>query len=415
MNWLIRLLLLIFLSGSFGFSQSSSPTHLTTKAQAGDGAYKLLERFGVKSPCNLAYFYQINQLKRKQGLKVGKIYQLPILVYAYNGKSIRSTTGVNDYDWAVNVQKYNEAIFQMGLRGEDFRNDRQLWVPYSGLYCREEPFPMTTPMQQEVAAATAAASPANTSNRPLRGTYSIFGPKYERVPLESTELSGKVYYLVAGHGGPDPGAVGRYNRKSLCEDEYAYDITLRLARLLLANGATVYVITRDPDDGIRSGVILPCDKDEQCWGDQAIPINQKARLFQRSDAVNALYEKNKKRGVPYQRLIVIHVDSDSKRERVDMYFYHKQESEESRIFNTRLQETIRQKYEEYRKGRGYTGTVSSRDLHMLRETLPVTTFIELGNIRNPNDQARLVIEGNRQLVADWLLDGLIKDAKLSPR
>ena len=42
------------------------------------------------------------------------------------------------------------------------------------------------------------------------------------------------------------------------------------------------MITRDPDDGLRSGEYLDCDTDEYCWGDYKIPRSQKARLFQRS-------------------------------------------------------------------------------------------------------------------------------------
>ncbi|MEM8886438.1 MAG: N-acetylmuramoyl-L-alanine amidase, partial [Bacteroidota bacterium] len=214
-----------------------------------------------------------------------------------------------------------------------------------------------------------------------------------------------------GHGGPDPGAVGTFYGKSLCEDEYAYDISLRLAWNLLSHGATVYLIVRDEDDGIRSGEILPCDKDETCWVDKEIPASQKLRLAQRSDAINMLYKKNKRQGVRYQRLVVLHVDSKNQGEKTDVYFYHKIGDNKSQKLAVQLQETMRKKYDEYRKDRGYSGSVTSRDLHMLRETDPTAVFIELGNIRNRNDQARLVIEGNRKLLANWLFDGLLLDAR----
>ena len=94
-----------------------------------------------------------------------------------------------------------------------------------------------------------------------------------------------------------------------------------------------------------------------------------------------------------------------------MYFYHKIGDKKSQQLAETLRVTLKEKYDFYRKGRGYQGTVTSRDLHMLRETDPTTVFIELGNIKNPNDQARLIIEGNRQLIANWLFDGLVKDAK----
>jgi N-acetylmuramoyl-L-alanine amidase len=46
---------------------------------------------------------------------------------------------------------------------------------------------------------------------------------------------------------------------------------------------------------------------------------------------------------------------------------------------------------------------------MLKKTVPVTTFIELGNIRNYRDQVRFLKENNRQALANWLTEGLIQD------
>ena len=45
---------------------------------------------------------------------------------------------------------------------------------------------------------------------------------------------------------------------------------------------------------------------------------------------------------------------------------------------------------------------------MLRETKATSVYIELANIRNTYDQQRIIIENNRQLLADWLLEGLMK-------
>ena len=390
---------------SLQLSLAQPATLLKAVAHPGDGVFSLLDKFYIRTSCNLSYFYEINKLRPKQGLHVQREYQLPIFVYTYNGKSIRSTTGIDDRPWAEKIQQFNDLLYQRGLKPGDYRKDKQLWVPYHQIYCQEE--------EQSLPTANQAMAPTQgqSTSLPLRGTYEIFGDKYAKVPLQSTALNGCVYYVVAGHGGPDPGAVGKYGRNSLCEDEYAYDVALRLTRNLLSNGATVYLITRDGNDGIREGEILPCDKDETSWGELPIPAGQKERLTQRSDAVNQLYQLNRKRGVAYQRMVAIHIDSDSKKERIDMYFYHKQGDDASFRFAWNLKETIRRKYDEVQKGRGYTGSVSSRDLHMLRETEPTSVFIELGNIRNRGDQNRLIKETNRQYVADWLFEGMILDVE----
>ncbi|MCG6187564.1 N-acetylmuramoyl-L-alanine amidase family protein [Maribellus maritimus] len=239
-------------------------------------------------------------------------------------------------------------------------------------------------------------------------TYSIFGKDYERVEILDNTLKGAVYYLVAGHGGPDPGAVGKYGNHSLCEDEYAYDVTLRLARRLIEHGASVYMITRDPNDGIRNDSYLKADKDERCYPNQSIPLNQVKRLRQRTDAVNNLYLKNK---TAFQRMIAIHVDSRSRGENIDVFFYHDKRSDTGNKAADILLKTFQDKYNQHQPGRGYKGSVSSRNLYVVKNTYPVAVYIELGNINHTRDQQRFIRVDNRQAVANWLAEGLITDFK----
>ncbi|WP_163323395.1 N-acetylmuramoyl-L-alanine amidase family protein [Draconibacterium mangrovi] len=253
-------------------------------------------------------------------------------------------------------------------------------------------------------------TPASGST-PSKGTgkmvhYDIFGSEYADIEILSNNLKGAVYYLVGGHGGPDPGAVGKYNGNLVCEDEYAYDVTLRLARRLIEEGATVYMITRDKNDGIRDAVTLKADKDEVCYPNLTIPLNHTRRLRQRTDAVNSLYKKHKG---AFQRMIAVHVDSRSKGENIDIFFYHDKRSETGEKACKILRDTIEKKYHEVQPNRGYTGTVSTRPLYVVKNTWPTAVFIELGNMNHERDVKRLVIPDNRQAVANWLALGLIKD------
>ncbi len=239
-------------------------------------------------------------------------------------------------------------------------------------------------------------------------TFPIFGPEYERVEIRDRRLRGAVYYIVAGHGGPDSGARGKREGHTLCEDEYAYDVALRLARNLLSHDAKVYLITRDSNDGIRDGKYLSCDRDEHVWGGAAMPRDQLARLRQRADIVNRLAHRN--RFAKYQRLIVLHVDSRQRGNRVDIFFYHHSASAAGRRTASILQRTIEQNYRIHQPWRGYHGTVEPRDrLYMLRRTTPGTVYIELGNIRNPLDQRRFISADNRQALGNWLGEGLLED------
>jgi N-acetylmuramoyl-L-alanine amidase len=237
--------------------------------------------------------------------------------------------------------------------------------------------------------------------------YPVFGPGYENVIIENEQLNGAVFYLVSGHGGPDPGALGKYGRNTLSEDEYAYDVTLRLARNLISKGADVQIIIQDGNDGIRDESILPMDKDETTVNDESIPVNQKARLKQRTDLINKLYKKNKS---PYQRLVAIHVDSRSTGQNIDVFFYHHHRSKSGRRLANSIHQTFTEKYARHQPGRQYHGSVSSRSsLYMIKNTLAPIVYIELGNIRNTRDQRRLVISDNRQALANWIAEGIVKD------
>ncbi len=240
--------------------------------------------------------------------------------------------------------------------------------------------------------------------------YKIFGSKYAKTPIYDAQLKGHVYYIVSGHGGPDPGAMAKKGDTWISEDEYAYDVSLRLARNLIGHGATVYMITRDENDGIRDERILPMDKDETVWGGAKMPLNQRSRLSQRTTAINNLYEANKKKGYKNQRVIVTHVDSRYTNRKVDIFFYHNQKSENGKTLAQTMFDTIKNKYATHQKDRGYDGVVGTRDLWMLRETKPTTIYIELGNIQNEFDQRRLLIPNNRQAIANWLALGIVKES-----
>ncbi|MCD6326977.1 N-acetylmuramoyl-L-alanine amidase [bacterium] len=61
------------------------------------------------------------------------------------------------------------------------------------------------------------------------------------------DLDGVHVILDPGHGGRDPGAVGRWGMR---EDEYAYDIVCRIRRILLSETrAKVHITTRDRKTG----------------------------------------------------------------------------------------------------------------------------------------------------------------------
>ncbi|WP_163707873.1 N-acetylmuramoyl-L-alanine amidase family protein [Mangrovibacterium lignilyticum] len=318
----------------------------TVKAQKGDGIFSILKRNGLSPGEYLNEFIVLNKEKigKNNAVYAGQTYRLPVV----------KGTG--------------------------------------------SPAQKTSKEQVKQASSSGGTSLRNE----------LYGSKYENFKLLDSSLKGAIFYLVSGHGGPDPGAIGHLGNSLLCEDEYAYDVTLRLSRALEERGAKVYMVTVDKNDGIRDDRILKPDKDEVCYPNLTIPRSQTTRLHQRKDAVNKLYLNHKGQ---FQRLVIIHVDSRSKGENIDVFFYHDKRSNTGKKLAWNLQSTFKEKYDHHQPNRGYHGTVSTRNLYVLKYSYPAAVFIELGNINHGRDQQRFMMENNRQALANWLCDGLIKDYK----
>lgn len=384
-------------------------------ALPGDGVYSLLRRYQLdQHDCNFEKFYSLNGIKKNSGLVVGRKYFIPVMIYSYNGRTIRSSIGIDNWDLAVRIQDYNEAMLEKKLRRQSFKSSKILWVPFHELHCPESTAdtPVTnTPSESEPEPyrEVPPPAPAPAPVKPQKRKFPIFGPKYALTPLMSNKLKGQVFYVVAGHGGPDPGAQTKRGNYTMCEDEYAYDVALRFCRNLVMHGATAYMVNRDPNDGIRSEKFLKCDTDEFLWGNIKMSKNHRERLFQRSEVLNKLYDRNLLQGVVDQKIIIIHVDSRTRSQQIDLFFYHRANHKPSRDLALDLHKTMKRKYKKYRASGQYHGTVSSRDLHMLRETKAPAVYVELGNIRNTHDQQRIILERNRQAVADWLTEGLFSN------
>ncbi len=395
---LIPVFLVIFNSFSL-FGQETDAKFLSVKPSPGDGILSLLARYHLLDSCSKRNFFEKNQLAGSDGLNLSKFYQLPIKTYEYNGKSIRSTIGINDYQQARQIEAYNDSVHIKGIKNGDYRIENTLWVPQYLIQCYDsidsDQALVLESKEEEIEVIPTV-------------TFPLLGKEDEVIDIRSDKLGNHIYYLVSGHGGPDPGAMGKYNDCDICEDEYAYDIVLRLANNLIRHGAEVYVIIQDKNDGIRNDAVLSCDNDEVCYGGAKIPRNQVQRLKQRTDTINNLYRRNRKANSKIQRLMVFHVDSRKNDQRVDMFFYHARNSRSGRKMAENLRVHIDEKYGMHQKTRGYDGSVKTRSLYLVRNTLPTTVYVELGNLQNEKDQKRFLLQTNRQAIANWFSEGIMK-------
>lgn len=391
---MVRLLFIFFIS-FIAYSQN----YVKFKPKAGDGLISIFQKYEIDyTKENIKLFTEINKIKNTS-LILGKEYSLPIQIFAFNGKNIRTSIDNNNYDFAYAVQLYNEKLTEKGVKEAHYKIDKEIWLPVNFKIVEES---------KDVAGGDKAEKIKEKEKKNEDRIYPILGKKYEKITPVDNVLDKCAFYLVSGHGGPDPGAQAEKDGKILSEDEYAYDVILRLGLELIKHGAEVFFIVQDENDGIRDDVYLSNSKDEFYYGGEKIHLSQRQRLKDRSDIVNKLYNANpaKKKN---HHAISIHVDSRvSNEKQIDIFFYHNENSKEGEIIANSLLATIKSKYQEAQPGRGYEGSVSSRNLFVLRHFQPVTTFIELGNIQNYRDQQRIVIANNRQAIANWLCDGLIE-------
>ncbi|WP_246008947.1 N-acetylmuramoyl-L-alanine amidase family protein [Hymenobacter metallilatus] len=343
----LLVLLILISGGAFGQTRARKAV-----ARRGDGVQVLLQRYGLNTRQQQQQFRQLNagRLTPAGGLVVGRSYVLP--------------------------------------------------APASSM----KPAAPGRKTTARLRASTRAAR--GKSTQPLLPA-TLFGAGYSPVPVRDRALRGAVYYLSPGHGGPDPGAIGKYGSFKLAEDEYAYDVTVRLARVLLEHGATVYVLVQDPNDGIRDQNVLPVDYDEVTYPRQVIPLSQLGRLRQRIAQVNKLYAHHKG---AYQRLLSLHVDSRSEGQNIDVFFYHHANSTAGLRLAKNIHKVFTNRYKRAQPNRPYSGNVSERgSLYEVRTSHAPAVFMELGNIRNAKDQRRFVVPDNRQALANWIYEGLLAD------
>ncbi len=400
-------------------SALSASNHAVARVKKGENIEKLLKRH-LLTPhlCNIDAFRNINKLKNPNKISAGKVYKLPLQIVEYNGKNICTSAGINDLSIAKKIEKLNTDLLKMGIRDKNYKENGKLWVPYAEYNCEKEKEIVESDRSTINDLIVADKKPESNAIIPtatemkrtgLKEIYvPLMGKGYNIVHVEDLTLSGQVYYIISGHGGPDPGAVCSDCPSKMCEDEYAYDVALRLARDLMQHGATVHMIVQDKNDGIRDEQYLICDNDEKLMGEDLIPLNQKRRLKDRIDEVNHLYKKYRKKGVKVQKAIEIHVDSRSKGTRQDVFFYYNKNNPGSKKMAENTQDVFSSKYDQHQKDRGYKGFVEDRGIYMVRNLKPDLLFVELANIRNTSDQKRLIINTNRQALANWLFEGIRK-------
>jgi len=156
------------------------------------------------------------------------------------------------------------------------------------------------------------------------------------LPPLSSRLKGYTVVLDPGHGGLDPGAIvassdGNGNTVYVVEDEYSYDISLRVYRDLIRHGAEVFLTVISPNQTIRTtrdaSITFVNEKNEVYnsaslnseTGGSVWPVGNAWGLDQRKEvAQKALRGKSKNRTI----FVSIHADNNPGDEKGTGILYH---------------------------------------------------------------------------------------------
>lgn len=246
--------------------------------------------------------------------------------------------------------------------------------------------------------------------------------KKSAMPTKAT-LHGMVVVIDPGHGGTDRGSAGYFGngrKKALvAEDEYVYDVALRVATECRRLGAKVILTIRDPKQAVPSNLpanrVIPTDKREVYTMSGGQVRAGTSGLAPRVLTANrALWNNRGKRVVD----VSIHFDATPKRElegitliappgprpEVVQYLY-----EEVRTARRLRSRGGREYYPVVQSGGG--DGHGERSLYILSprtNAVRQRVMVELGNFRNVTDVWRIRNPRTRQAYAEIITRALVR-------
>lgn len=234
----------------------------------------------------------------------------------------------------------------------------------------------------------------------------LITPTYAQNQID-TLLKNTLVIIDAGHGGKDPGASTTYNGNIIWEDEYAYDIGLKLKNQIEACGgkALMTVIDINQPAFHTNQEILPLTYGEIFAFDSSLVTADSTGLQKRCQFGNLQLKKFPKTTIVW---ISIHLDiaADSATQGVMII---------APDTNSLLAKNFRDVFAKNNLLRDSCSLVKNKDrpcrirnLHVLRTNNKIKDriFLELGNMLNKYDLSLIISEQGRNNYVHHLMNGL---------
>lgn len=222
-------------------------------------------------------------------------------------------------------------------------------------------------------------------------------------------LYGKVVIIDPGHGGEDPGSSGIHSGKRVFEDEYNYDVALRIAKLVKQNGGLAFLTVVDPNQRTprdwKPQEVFPADYDERFASDGTRAVARTRGMQKRLALANQLLKKYPRHRIAW---ISIHFDVVGRNAEIQGVRIINGNGDTLPIalqgaFGKRLREVAPV------VGNGDRDH-GIRKLYVLSKANKVKSkvLIELGNFRNRTDLWRIRNPVVREAYARAIVEGLAK-------
>lgn len=185
-------------------------------------------------------------------------------------------------------------------------------------------------------------------------------------------LKNKVITIDAGHGGRDPGAT--YN--DIFEKNINLEISLKLEKELLKQGATVFMIRRSDID------------------------------------LSSIYDSKKKRGDLYRRLQLIKKNKSNMYISIHINWYKNSNYKGAEVLynpiNSNNKTIAKIIMEEFQTNLNSNRTINTTDLYMYKNTTIPGVLVECGYLSNYEDRNKLLTSNYQQKIASSITKGIIR-------
>ena len=255
----------------------------------------------------------------------------------------------------------------------------------------------------------------------LRGFNAGIDLQMRREGRKSQQLKGWRIVLDPGHGGRDPGAIVPNKAGDetvyVVEDEFVYDIGLRLYQKLRFAGAAVEMTVVSPNHLIRDNnpaIKTFVHEQNEVYNDEA--FNRKnsfsvrpglSNIIQRVKIANRFF-----RGASAGKTLFVslHADNSPGRKKGPMVIYrvHRGQSKSdspSRAFARVMQKAL--------EVRGVTSQIGARNLAVLSRsnTAHAEVLVEIRNVHDTGEAFALRFHDKREADADRIFRGILNYAK----